>query len=283
MRRKRGLITLGVIVGVLALLVGGLYWAGRSLFYEPTARGVDSVIGEIGGTRVLGVFAHPDDEQTVNGLFWRAKDRDGAYTAMITATRGEAGEQSPTVGRQEDLGDIRKAEALMNSFNLGVDRHVVWDYPDGGVPEVDEHEIVERLMAELRLVKPDVVVAFWPASGATGHKDHMRMGELTERAIAELARAGGAYTGPDHIVYTISPAKALEVFGGETGARVVANQPKPDYAMSAEVGKKHEGWTIHASQANYMQDSYILPNWLTYLLWDEEFYHVRDLRADPLR
>src|SRR5690606_9774096 len=65
MRRKRGLITLGVIVGVLALLVGGLYWAGRSLFYEPTARGVDSVIGEIGGTRVLGVFAHPDDEQTV--------------------------------------------------------------------------------------------------------------------------------------------------------------------------------------------------------------------------
>jgi LmbE family N-acetylglucosaminyl deacetylase len=154
--RKRGLITLGVIVGVLALIVGGLYWAGRSLFYEPTARGVDSVIGELGGTRVLGVFAHPDDEQTVNGLFWRAKDRDGAYTAMITATRGEV------------------------------------------------------------------------------------------------------------------------------GAFVVENQPDPEYAMSAEVGKKHEGWTIHASQANYMQESYILPNWLTYLLWDEEFYHVRDLRSDPL-
>lgn len=282
MRRKRGLITLGVIVGVLALLVGGLYWAGRSLFYEPTARGVDSVIGEIGGTRVLGVFAHPDDEQTVNGLFWRAKDRDRAYTAMITATRGEAGEQSPTVGRQEDLGTIREAEALMNSFNLGVDRHVVWDYPDGGVPQVDEDEIVERLISEMRQVKPDVVVAFWPESGATGHKDHMQMGALTERAIAELAASGGSYTGPDHIVYTISPAKALEVFGGETGARVVANQPKPDYAMSAEVSKKHEGWTIHASQANYMQDSYILPNWLTYLLWDEEFYHVRDLREDPL-
>ena len=104
MRRKRGLIILGVVAGVLALLIGGLYWAGRSLFYEPTAKGVDSVIGEIGGTRVLGIFAHPDDEQTVNGLFWRAKDRDGAYTAMITATRGEAGEQSPVDARALTAG-----------------------------------------------------------------------------------------------------------------------------------------------------------------------------------
>ena len=23
--------------------------------------------------------------------------------------------------------------------------------------------------------------------------------------------------------------------------------------------------------------------WLVYLLWDQEFYHVRDLAADPLR
>ena len=52
--------------------------------------------------------------------------------------------------------------------------------------------------------------------------------------------------------------------------------------MSAEVAKKHEGWTIHASQANFMQESYILPTWLVYSLWDQEFYHVRDLEADPL-
>ncbi|HET8778523.1 MAG TPA: PIG-L family deacetylase, partial [Agromyces sp.] len=109
--RKRT-VALLVIAAVLLALVGGIYWAGRHLFYEPTARGVDSVIGELGGTRVLGVFAHPDDEQTVNGLFWRAKRDDDAYTAMITATQGEAGEQSPPVGRQSDLGEIRRAEAL---------------------------------------------------------------------------------------------------------------------------------------------------------------------------
>lgn len=280
--RRRILIILGAVVGVLALLAGGLYWAGRSLFHEPTARGVESVIGELGGTRVLGVFAHPDDEQTVNGLFWRASTIDGAYTAMITATKGEAGEQSPTVGRQEDLGTIREAEALMNSFNLGVDRHVVWDYPDGGVPQVDEEELVDRVIEEMTTVKPDVVVAFWPESGATGHKDHMQMGEITERAIARLAEEDGSYRGPKWIVYTISPTAALATFGGERGAFVVENQPDPDYAMSAEVSKKHEGWAIHASQENYMQESYILPTWLIYLLWDQEFYHVRDLEADPL-
>jgi len=81
---------------------------------------------------------------------------------------------------------------------------------------------------------------------------------------------------------TISPTTALTMFGGERGAFVAANQPDPDYAMSAEVQKKHEGWAIHASQENYMQESYILPTWLIYLLWDQEFYHVRDLTTDPL-
>ncbi|MFF2272825.1 PIG-L family deacetylase [Agromyces sp. NPDC058136] len=278
--RKRT-VALIVVAAVLLAVVGGLYWAGRHLFYEPTAKGVDSVVGELGGTRVLGVFAHPDDEQTVNGLFWHAHE-DGAYTAMITATQGEAGHQTPVVARQEDLGQVRKAEALKNSFNLGVDRHVVWDYPDGGVPEVDEEELVDRVADEMKRVKPDVVVAFWPESGATGHEDHMRMGEVAERAIAKLEEEGGSYTGPDHLVYTISPSGALAAFGGETGAFVVANQPKPEFAMDAAVQKKHEGWTIHASQANFMQESYILPTWLIYLLWDQEFYHVRDLEAEPL-
>lgn len=279
--RKRwiALIVTGAVVAVAGV---GAYWAGRSLFHEPTAVGVDSVIGEIGGQRVLGVFAHPDDEQTVNGLFWRAKDRDGAYTAMITATAGEAGHQVPVVARQKDLGLVRTAEALKNSFNLGVDEHEVWDYPDGGVPEVDEQELVDRLVASMKRIKPDVVVGFWPASGATGHKDHMQMGKVTELAIAQLAAEGGTYAGPAQLVYTISPTTALGLFGGEQGKLVVENQPKPQYAMPAEVGKKHEGWAIHASQGNYLQSAYYLPAWLVYALWDNEFYTVRDLATDPI-
>jgi N-acetylglucosamine malate deacetylase 2 len=279
---RKSRIALIVAVSVVVVLLVGAILAGRSLFAMPTAAKVDSVVGELDGERVLGVFAHPDDEQTVNGLFWRAKELDGAYTAMVTATRGEAGEQVPVVARQSDLGVVREAEALKNSFHLGVDEHEVWDYPDGGVPDVDEEELVERLAATMRRVEPDVVVGFWPESGATGHLDHREMGRVTELAIARLAAEDGSYQGPEHLVYTISPTKALEVFGGEQGRLVVENQPDPEYAMSAEVGKKKEGWKIHASQEDYLQASYGLPPWLAYLLWDQEFYHVRDLLADPL-
>jgi len=279
--RKRWIALIIVAAVLLVVIVGGV-WFGRSLFHMPTARGVDSVNAEVGGTRLLGVFAHPDDEQTVNGLFWRAKDRDGAYTAMITATRGEAGHQVPEVARQEDLGDVRKAEALRNSYNLGVDEHEVWDYPDGGVPNVSEDELIDRLVAVMKRVEPDVVLAFWPETGATGHLDHMKMGELTERAIAQIVAEDSSYKGPHHVLYSISPATALKMFGGETGAFVADNQPDPEFAMAAEVGKKMEGWEIHASQRDYLQAAYHLPAWLVYLLWDQEFYHVRDLAADPI-
>src|SRR5690554_1466588 len=266
--RKRwvALIVLGATVLVA---VTAAYAVGRHLFRMPSAQSVDSVVGEIDGERVLGVFSHPDDEQTVNGLFWRAKTHDGAYTAMITMTAGEAGTQIPVVARQSDLAIVRTAEALKNSFYLGVDDHEVWDYPDGGMPEVNEDELVDRLVDAMRRTQPDVVVGFWPASGATGHADHMETGRVTELAIARLAEegsdvAGGGYAGPDYLVYTISPTTALEVFGGDVGAFVVENQPDPHYAMSAEVGKKKEGWRIHASQEDYLQSAYGIPDWLAY-------------------
>ena len=88
------------------------------------------------------------------------------------------------------------------------------------------------------------------------------MGEVTELAIAAARGIRRRLPGPKHLVYTISPSNALSIFGGEIGAFVVANQPKPEYAMSAEPQKKHEGWSIHASQANFMQESYLLPTWL---------------------
>ena len=39
------------------------------------------------------------------------------------------------------------------------------------------------------------------------------------------------------------------------------------------------GWKIHASQEHYVQAAYGFPDWLLYLLWDQEFYRVVDLGA----
>lgn len=210
---KRIAIIGGIIVGVLAIaaLAGVLYL--RTYFSADGAKSVASVVGEAGAKRVLGVFAHPDDEQLVTGFFSYAKEKDGAFTSLVTGTKGEAGHQVPTVARQQDLGIVRKAEALKNGFALGIDDQEVWDYPDGDVPEVPMEELVARVVAKIVAVQPELVVTFWPASGATGHKDHMRMGLVAETAVKQVrAQANGDYRGPKWIAYVITPPNGLRSF-----------------------------------------------------------------------
>ena len=279
---KRVAIIGGIVLGVIAIaLVAGVLYM-RSYFSAPSAKSVASVVGEVQAKRVLGVFAHPDDEQLVTGFFSYAKEKDGAFTALVTGTKGEAGHQVPTVARQQDLGIVRKAEALKNGFALGIDDQEVWDYADGGVPEASLDEIVARVSAKIAAVQPELVVTFWPASGATGHKDHMRMGLAAETAVkqarASLAGASG-YKGPRWIVYVITPPNGLRAFGGETGKFVADNQPDATHAMPGNIPAKMRGWKIHASQENYVQAAYGFPDWLLYLLWDQEFYRVVDLDA----
>ena len=276
---KRIAIIGGIVIVVLgvALLAGFLYM--RGYFSAPSAKGVASVVGGVQAKRVLGIFAHPDDEQLVTGFFSAAK-KDGAFTALVTGTKGEAGHQVPVVARQSDLGIVRKAEALKNGFALGIDDQEVWDYPDGGVPDVPIEEIVARVSAKIAAVQPDLVVTFWPASGATGHKDHMRMGLAAETAVKQArAQAVGDYHGPRWIAYVITPGKGLRAFGGETGKFVADNQPEPTHAMPGNTGAKLRGWKIHASQEHYVQAAYGFPDWLLYALWDQEFYYVIDLDA----
>lgn len=279
---KRIAIVAGVVAGliVIALVAGVIYM--RGYFSAPGAKGVASVVGDVGAKRVLGVFAHPDDEQLVTGFFSYAKEKDQAFTALITGTKGEIGHQVPTVARQQDLGIVRKAEALKNGFALGIDDQEVWDYPDGGVPEQPIEEIISRIEAKIALVKPELVVTFWPASGATGHKDHMRMGLAAETAVkqmrAKLAGAGD-YAGPRWIAYVITPPNGLRTFGGETGKFVADNQPDATHAMPGNIPAKLRGWKIHASQEHYVQAAYGFPDWLLYLLWDQEYYRVVDLAS----
>lgn len=215
-------------------------------FSDPGAVRVESLAGALGAHRVLGVFAHPDDEQLVTGLFLRAK-RGGAFTALVTATRGEAGEQAPVVARQRDLG---------------------------GVPKLPLDELVARVEGALRRFAPDLVVSFWPASGATGHPDHMRIGLAAETAAKRLTAAGA---GPRWLAYALTPRRALARLGGELGRRVAADTPDATHRMPGEVGAKLRGWRIHASQRDFVRKTYGVPARLLYWLWNEELYKVVEL------
>lgn len=267
------MLGLGAAALVLVLLAGFI-WVNR-LFEAPEARRVASLAAEVQADRVMTVFAHPDDEQLANGLITSAK-AGGAYVAQITATRGEAGTQVPVVARQRDLGIIRHAEVLKNGFALGIDEQEVWDYPDGGLPEVPMEELVARVAEAMARYRPDLVVTFWPASGATGHKDHMRIGLAAEQAILRLQAGEGDYRGPSHIAYALTPARAMARFGGERGRFVAENQPPASHALPGNTASKLTGWEIHASQGDYVRAAYGVPARLLYLVWDKEFYALSE-------
>lgn len=106
-------------VGVVLTLVLAALLILNWMFEEPGVPKVGSVAHHVDATSVLAVFAHPDDEQLVTGLLIRAAKDEAIKTAALTATKGEAGTPMPQISRPEDLGQVRKAEALKNTWALG--------------------------------------------------------------------------------------------------------------------------------------------------------------------
>ncbi|MGD1933407.1 MAG: PIG-L deacetylase family protein [Candidatus Phaeomarinobacter sp.] len=266
------------IIGGIALLAAmvGVIWLD-SLFEEGGVRHVASLTQELGATRVMVIVAHPDDEQLVAGLMVAAK-AEGAEMGLITATRGEAGMQMPKVVQQRHLGIIRTAEALKNGYALGVDAHEVWPMPDGALErDVPFLTLAGDIARAFHRFEPDLVVTFWPESGATGHRDHMRIGLAAQHAVRQF-KSIHVYQGPKHIAYTLMPRGIMQSLGGERGDFVAENQPDPTHSMPSNADAKLRGWDLHASQRDYVEAVYQVPANVLYSFFDKEFYFVEEVR-----
>jgi LmbE family N-acetylglucosaminyl deacetylase len=71
------------------------------------------------------------------------------------------------------------------------DRHEWFGYPDGGLSDVPQEELTDRVAEVLSEERPDVVVTFGP-DGITGHPDHVAVGRATDSAFLRLAGDGGS-------------------------------------------------------------------------------------------
>ncbi len=279
MRRMLAILAATAGLAVTVIVIAALIWF-NALFEERGAQPVESVAGALGAKRVLAVFAHPDDEQLVTGLLHRAAIDDGAYVAMITATQGEAGTQMPVVARQRELGIIRTAEVLKSGFALGVKDQEVWNYADGGVEAVPFLTLTAAIIKAFHRYEPDLVVTFWPESGATGHPDHRRIGLAVAEAVRQFEGIH-VYRGPKHVAYTLMPRRVMRQLGGERGAFVAEHQPEPNFSMPGETGLKQRGWDIHASQGDFVREVYGVPANVLYAFFDKEFYYVEALQEAP--
>jgi len=179
--------------------------------------------------RLLGVFAHPDDEGTMSGALLQYSTL-GAETGLVCATRGEVGEiADPTLATPENLGQVRESEMRAAAEVLGV--HNLWflDYRDSGMAGTPENanphafaqvraaEAVGKLVAIIREFRPQVLVTF-DETGGYGHPDHIAIYRHTTSAFHAAADAVQyPELGPAHSVaklyYTAFPRSAVQAMG----------------------------------------------------------------------
>jgi LmbE family N-acetylglucosaminyl deacetylase len=137
------------------------------------------------GSRVLGVFAHPDDETfCAGGLFARCTER-GAEAMVVSATRGEAGQiRDVSVGTRRTIASVREAELRLACARLGVRSVRCLDYIDGTLADTDFTSLVGEVAEVVREFRPDAVISFGP-DGGYGHPDHIAISAATTAACEQ--------------------------------------------------------------------------------------------------
>jgi LmbE family N-acetylglucosaminyl deacetylase len=158
---------------------------------------------------LLAVLAHPDDEVFSTGGIFRRYHDAGVRTALVCATRGEAGEISdPSLATPETLGRVREQELLEAGRILGIQEVSFLDYHDGTVAQADEVEAVGRIVREIRRVRPQVLVTFDPG-GVYGHPDHIAVHHFTTSAFF---KAGDPTCYPEQIAAGFLPYEAQKLY-----------------------------------------------------------------------
>lgn len=136
--------------------------------------------------RMLGVFAHPDDEVfCVGGTIARCAEA-GAETAILSLTQGEAGQiRDAAAATRRTLGVVRATELTRATDALGVHQVTCLDLGDGRLEQQPLTAIAATARTAIDQFRPDVVVTFGP-DGAFGHPDHVTSCLATIEAIRDM-------------------------------------------------------------------------------------------------
>ena len=131
--------------------------------------------------KLLAIFAHPDDEQTIAPLLVKLVEEEIDVTLVI-ATDGRLGVNEYTDYEAGDgLAEIRKQEMLCAAEVLGVNL-IHLDYHDqlkagegfdGHIPHVQD--LIFELKKIVKKIQPDAIIT-WGPDGATTHMDHRLVG-----------------------------------------------------------------------------------------------------------
>ena len=110
---------------------------------------------------ILLILAHPDDESFFAAGLARRHVERGAKVALVTATRGDAGQVGdPPLCDRDALPALREAELREAADILGISEVHLLDYQDTRLAEAPIDQIRCELVALIRRHRPHVVITF---------------------------------------------------------------------------------------------------------------------------
>ena len=188
--------------------------------------------------RLLVIFPHPDDETLGMGSTLARYAAEGVETYLVCATRGERGwsaSNGPNPGMQ-GVGRIREAELRCAADYLGLGEVNYLDYIDGDLDRADPNEVIAKIVAHIRRIRPQVVVTF-PPDGVYGHPDHIAISQFTTGALVCAADDSFETGQPAHRV------SKLYYVADSTEVVNILNQAFGGISMKIDgVVRRHVGW-----------------------------------------
>lgn len=149
-------------------------------------------VAPVDAPRLMVIVAHPDDESFGCGSLLLHAAAAGAITAVVCATRGEAGQIAPASGATPaTLAEVREQELRMAARLLGVTRVDLLGFADSGMAgEAGPRTLVGAPFGEVRDQVLDAIDAFRPdivvtLDASDGHRDHARIRDVTLAAVKE--------------------------------------------------------------------------------------------------
>ena len=167
------------------------------------------------GSRLLSVWAHPDDESYLAAGLMQAVVAGGGTVVAVTATLGELGTSDPQTWPPARLAAHRRVELRAAMAELGVDTIVEMGHRDGGCDRVPRTRAAASIARLIEVHRPDTVVTF-ARDGVTGHPDHRAVAAWVALAVGASAEppalfvTGSARSIPGDVVQRLDELGAYE-------------------------------------------------------------------------
>jgi N-acetyl-1-D-myo-inositol-2-amino-2-deoxy-alpha-D-glucopyranoside deacetylase len=213
---------------------------------------------------LLVVIAHPDDESFGCGSVLADATAVGYDTAVLCATRGEAGESRV---RTDDLAALREAELRSAADILGVgavhllahaDSGMAGDPAPGTLAAAEPSQVTAEVRSVIDDLRPDVVVTL---DASDGHRDHALIRDATLTAVDSASH-------PPAATYLWCLARSsmarwaehMRSTGGGDAYLALGELGTPDEEITLvvdvarHVSRRWEAIRAHASQANPYDD-----------------------------